>query len=72
MKLTRQEARELDKQNEERVLKNIHKQMLKNGNKNRLFSELKQRYPYREIFGMKFPEYVAMLEEEIQQENTNK
>jgi hypothetical protein len=49
----------------------MHKQMLINGNKNGLFAELKKRYPERELFWMKFPEYIKMLEEEIQEEDKN-
>lgn len=72
MELTRQQARELQDENSKSVVKKIHKQMLRNGKKNRLFAELKKRYSTREIFGMKFPEYIKMLEEELQQENENK
>lgn len=68
MEMTRQQARELQEENSKNVLKKIHKQMLKNGKKNKLFAELKKRYPTRELFGMKFPEYIKFIEDEIQQE----
>lgn len=68
MKLTKQQARNID----DKALKKFHKDMLRVGKKNKLFAELNNRYPTRRIFGMSIPEYVRMLEEEIQQENKNK
>lgn len=62
MQITREQARNMSN-------KAIHKDMLKKGKRNELFVQLKKRYSSGSINGMKFPEYVRMLENEIAQEN---
>ena len=60
MEFTRQEARDMQD-------KAIHKDMLKKGKRNELFVQLNKRYPTGIVNGMKFPEYVQSLEDEIAQ-----
>ena len=60
MEFTRQEARDMKN-------KAIHKDMLKKGKRNELFVQLNKRYPTGIVNGIKFPEYVQSLEDEIAQ-----